>query len=67
MLKNAHLLRSLHPSPLQRTSKYASLLRISGVLHLDIFEPPGESHFLSSLLKREGWGANRQFQGGARL
>jgi hypothetical protein len=30
MLKKAHLLRSLHPSSLQRTYKYASLLRISG-------------------------------------
>ena len=30
LLKNAHLQRSPHPSSLQRTSKYASLLKISG-------------------------------------
>jgi len=30
MLKNAHLLRSLRPSSLQRTYKNASLLRNSG-------------------------------------
>jgi hypothetical protein len=30
MLKNAHLLRSPHPSSLRRARKYASLLRISG-------------------------------------
>ncbi len=33
-MKNAHLLRSPHPSSLRRTFKYASLLRISG------FRPP---------------------------
>jgi hypothetical protein len=31
-----------HPSSLQRTSEYASLLRISGALHLGIFEQPEE-------------------------
>jgi hypothetical protein len=40
MLKNANLLRSPHPSSLRRTCKYASLLRISGALHLGIFEHP---------------------------
>jgi len=50
MLKNVHLLRSPHPSSLQRTRKYASLLRISGALHLDIFEHPGKNPFFSSLL-----------------
>jgi len=40
LLKNLHLLRSPRPSSLQRTSKYASLLRISGALHLDIFPQP---------------------------
>jgi hypothetical protein len=50
MLKNAHLLRFPHPSSLQRTFKYASLLRVSGALHLGIFEPPGKNHFFSSLL-----------------
>jgi hypothetical protein len=50
MLKNAHLLRSPHPSSLQRTCKYASLLRISGALHPGIFEHPAENHFFKSLL-----------------
>jgi hypothetical protein len=49
MLKNAHLLRSPHPSSLQRTCKYASLLRISGALHLGIFEHPGKNYFFNSL------------------
>jgi hypothetical protein len=40
LLKNAHLRRSPHPSSLRRTSEYASLLRISGALHLGIFEQP---------------------------
>jgi hypothetical protein len=40
LMKNAHLRRSLHPSSLQRTFKYASLLRISGALHLGIFDQP---------------------------
>ncbi len=40
LLKNAHLLRFPHPSSLRRTSKYASFLRISGALHLGIFEQP---------------------------
>jgi hypothetical protein len=31
LLKNGHLLRFPHPSSLQRTAKYASLLRISGL------------------------------------
>jgi len=54
MLKNAHLLRSPHPSSLQRTCKYASLIKISGALHLGIFEHPGENHFFSSLLEGKG-------------
>jgi hypothetical protein len=40
LLKNAHLLRFPHPSSLRRTLKYASFLRISGALHLGIFEQP---------------------------
>ena len=40
LLKNAHLLRFPHPSSLQRTGKYASLLGTSGALHLDIFDQP---------------------------
>jgi hypothetical protein len=48
LLKNGHLPRFPHPSSLQRTAKYASLLRISGALHLTIFEQPEEDGFLSS-------------------
>jgi hypothetical protein len=47
LLKNAHLRRSPHPSSLQRTSKYASLLRISGALHLGIFDQPEKNEFLT--------------------
>jgi hypothetical protein len=47
MLKNAHLLRFPHPSSLQRTFKYASLLRISGALHLGIFEHRAKNHFFT--------------------
>jgi hypothetical protein len=50
LLKNAHLLRFPHPSSLRRTSKYASFLRISGALHLGIFEQPAENDFFSNLL-----------------
>jgi hypothetical protein len=42
LLKNAHLLRFPHPSSLRRTLKYASFLRVSGALHLGIFEQPEE-------------------------
>jgi hypothetical protein len=49
MPKNAYLLRSpcllAGPSSLQRTFKYASLLRISGALHLGIFEHPEKTTF----------------------
>ena len=45
LLKNAHLLRFPHPSSLRRTFKYASLLRISGALHLGIFEQPEKIDF----------------------
>jgi hypothetical protein len=50
LLKNAHLRRSPHPSSLRRTSKYASLLRISGALHLGIFEQHMKIDFFSNLL-----------------
>jgi hypothetical protein len=50
LLKNGHLLRFPHPSSLRRTAKYASLLRISGALHLTIFEQPGKDDFFNSLL-----------------
>jgi hypothetical protein len=35
---------------LRRTAKYASLLRISGALHLALFEQPGKDDFFSSLV-----------------
>jgi hypothetical protein len=50
LLKNNHLLRFPHPSSLQRTAKYASLLRISGALYLALFEQPGKDDFFISLL-----------------
>jgi hypothetical protein len=50
LLKNGHLLRFPHPSSLRRTAKYASLHRISGALHLALFEQPGKDDFFSSLL-----------------
>jgi hypothetical protein len=49
MLKNAHLRRFPRPSSLQRTHRYASLLGISGALHLGIFEHPENNHLFSSL------------------
>jgi hypothetical protein len=48
MLKKAHLRRFAHLSSLQRTCKYASLLKISGALHLGILEHPGEKHSFSN-------------------
>jgi hypothetical protein len=48
LLKNAYLLRSPHPSSLRRTSEYASLLGISGALHLGIFDQPAKSDFSAS-------------------
>jgi len=52
MLKITHLLRFLHPSSLQRTCKYASLLGISGALHPGIFDHPGKNHFFDAMLKK---------------
>jgi hypothetical protein len=37
------------PSSLRRTVKYASLLRISGALHLALFEQPAKDDFFSTL------------------
>ena len=51
LLKNTHLRRYPHPSSLRRTSKYASLLRISEALHLAIFEQPMKIDFSSKLLE----------------
>jgi hypothetical protein len=45
LLKNAHLRRYPYPSSLRRTAKYASFLRISGALHLAIFEQPEKDDF----------------------
>ena len=49
LLKNSHLLRYPQPLSLRRTAKYASFLRISGALHLAIFEQPGKDVFFSML------------------
>jgi hypothetical protein len=48
-IKKTHLRRSPHPSSLRRTLKYASLLRISGALHLGIFDQPPEMKILNNL------------------
>jgi hypothetical protein len=53
MLENAHLRRSPRPSSLQRTFKYASLLRISGALHLGIFDQPEKNEFFNRLTRSE--------------
>jgi hypothetical protein len=45
LLKNTHLLRYAHPLSLQRTGTYASFLRISRALHLDVFDQPAENTF----------------------
>jgi len=50
LLKNAHLRRFPLPSSLRRTLKYASLLRISGALHLCIFDQPGKNNFFNNRL-----------------
>jgi len=50
LVKNTHLLRYAHPSSLQRTCMYASFLRISRALHLDVFEQPAENYFFNNLV-----------------
>ncbi len=45
LMKNTHLRRYPHPSSLQRTSLYASFLRTSAALHLDIFDQPKKYFF----------------------
>jgi hypothetical protein len=65
LLKNGHLLRFPHPSSLRRTAKYASLLRISGALHLALFEQPGEDDFFSGpldLKERNVYGRDKIFK-----
>jgi hypothetical protein len=53
LLKNANLRRSSHPSSLQRTFKYASPLRISGALHLGIFDRPEKNDFFNRFMMFE--------------
>jgi hypothetical protein len=48
LLKNAHLLRCAHPSSLQRTKKYASFLLILRALHLNVFDQPEKTTFLTT-------------------
>ncbi len=48
--ENVHLLCYPHPSSLRRTSMYASFLRISEALHLDIFHQPPKGRFFDSLV-----------------
>jgi hypothetical protein len=50
LFKNTHLLRYAHPSSLQRIGRYASFLRISHALHLDVFEQPAKIYFFNNLL-----------------
>jgi len=52
LLKNSHLLRFPHPSSLRRTAKYASLLKISGALHLALFEQPVKKDLSVAYSKR---------------
>jgi len=55
-MKNAHLRRYLHSSSLRRTSMYASLLRISGALHLFVFDQPaGQVFYISGLIDGESF------------
>jgi hypothetical protein len=53
-MKNGHLLRFPHPSSLQRTAKYASLLGISEALRLTLFDQPGKGDFFNSELDLVG-------------
>jgi hypothetical protein len=49
-LKNTHLRRCAHPSPLRRTKKYASFLVISRALQLNVFDQPVKKHFFNKLI-----------------
>ena len=53
LMKNIHLRRYPHPSSLRRTSMYASLLRISGALHLDIFDQPAKVYVLDQRIQAD--------------
>ena len=48
-MTNAHLPRCPLPSSLRRTSEYASFLRISGALHLGVFDQPGKQCFFGNM------------------
>jgi len=50
-LKNIHLLRYARPSSLRRTEQYASFLRISRALHLNVFDQPEKKYFFNNLLE----------------
>jgi len=52
-MKNANLLRYPYSSSLRRTSMYASLLGISGALHLAVFDQPAQWLFFSDLLEQK--------------
>jgi hypothetical protein len=54
LLINGHLLRFPHPLSLRRTAEYASLLRISGALHLTLFEQPVKDDFFQQPVKPSG-------------
>jgi hypothetical protein len=53
LMKKIHLLRYPHLSSLRRTSMYVSFLRISGALHLDIFDQPAKIMFFNKLILNE--------------
>jgi hypothetical protein len=48
-MKSAHLLRYPHPSSLRRTVLYASLIGISGALHLNAFDQPAQDIYFGNL------------------
>ena len=48
-MKNANLLRYPHSSSLRHTSMYASVLAISGALHLDVLDQPAQPNFFTDL------------------
>jgi hypothetical protein len=59
LLKNARLLKFPSSFAVQRTSKYASRLRISGALHPDLFEQPAIFLYLRSGNRDFGVGPGR--------
>jgi hypothetical protein len=50
--ENVYLLRYPHPSALRRTFMYASFLRISEALPMDVFHQPLRGRFFDSLYPR---------------